>query len=150
MSDDRKPREIESRETEMRYEYTPASSLPDPNPDPKLVFRWIATHVMGTLDPINASKRFREGWEPCKAKDHPELHMVANKDGNVEIGGLMLCKMPRERAEARTRYYQQQNNSQMTSVDNNFMRNNDARMPLFAERKSEETRGSGFGKGNSR
>ena len=150
MTDPRTQREEESREMEGRYEYRPASALPDPKDDPKFSYRWVATHIMGALDPVNASKRFRDGWEPCKAKDHPELHIPGNKDGNVELGGLMLCRMPKERALARQRYYQQQNEAQMTSVDNNFMRNNDARMPLFSERKSEETRGSGFGKGNSR
>ena len=62
----------------------------------------------------------------------------------------MLCRMPKERAQARARYYEQQAEAQMTSVDNNFMRNNDARMPLFSDRQSETTRGTGFGKGNSR
>ena len=66
------------------------------------------------------------------------------------MGGLMLCRMPKERAVARKAYYERQNDAQMTSVDNNFMRNNDARMPLFAERKTEETRGAGFGKGSAR
>ncbi len=150
MATDRTPRDAESRDTETRYEYTPASALPDPKEDPNFVYRYIATHVMGTLDPMNASKRFRDGWEPVKVTDHPELKLLGTKEGNVEIGGLMLCRMPRERAKARERYYQQQNDAQMTSVDNNFMRNNDARMPLFSDRKSEETRGPGFGKGSSR
>lgn len=154
MADDRTPRELDSRDQDKRMEYTPASALPDPHPDPKFVYRWVATHVMGTLDPMNASKRFRDGWEPCKAKDHPELQILGNdkgnKDGNIEIGGLMLCRMPKERAQARARYYEQQADAQMVSVDNNFMRNNDARMPLFSEKNSETTRGAGFGKGNSR
>ena len=150
MATDRKARDEESREIEQRYEYTPASALPDPKQDPLFVYRWIATHVMGALDPMNASKRFRDGWEPVKAVDHPELHTMGNKEGNVEIGGLMLCRMPKERAVARKAYYERQNDAQMTSVDNNFMRNNDARMPLFAERKTEETRGAGFGKGSAR
>jgi len=150
MADTRTPRDIESRETEKRYEYTPSSALPDPKEDPNFVYRYVATHVMGTLDPMNASKRFRDGWEPCKAKDHPELFTQGNKDGNVEIGGLMLCRMPRERAVARKGYYEGQNTAQMTSVDNNFMRNNNAKMPLFSDKNSEVTRGSGFGKGNSR
>jgi hypothetical protein len=36
----------------------------------------------------------------------------------------------------------------MESVDNNFMRNNDARMPLFSDRKSTSTKGGGFGSGS--
>lgn len=150
MADERTPRDQVSRDKEKRYEYTPASALPDPKPDDKNVYRWIATHVMGALDPMNASKRFRDGWEPCKAADHPEIFVVGNKEGNIEIGGLMLCKMPKERAEARARYYQQQTEAQIASVDHNYMRNNDARMPLFSERQTETTRGAGFGKGNSR
>jgi len=65
----------------------------------------------------------------------------------VEIGGLMLCRMPEEQAKARDEYYEAQNRAQMDSVDNNFMRNNDPRMPLFSERDSRTSRGGGFGNG---
>lgn len=147
---DRTPREIASRDIEKRYEYVPASSLPEPKPDPMFAYRWVATHVMGALDPVNASKRFRDGWEPVKAVDHPELFLPGNADGNVEIGGLMLCRMPKERSLARQRYFDNQNALQMESVDGNFMKQNDARMPLFSERSSDVTRGAGFGKGSSR
>jgi hypothetical protein len=91
----------------------------------------------------------REGWEPVKAVDHPELMLPGNeKTGNVEIGGLMLCKMPAERARSRDDYYGRQAQAQMDSVDNHFMRNNDPRMPLFSDRKSSTTRGGGFGSGS--
>jgi hypothetical protein len=90
----------------------------------------------------------REGWEPVKAADHPELMLMGNeKTGNVEIGGLMLCKMPEENVSARNAYYESESRAQMDSVDNHYMRNNDPRMPLFSERKSSTTRGSGFGLG---
>jgi hypothetical protein len=112
------------------------------------VYRWIATHVLGEANPTNVSKKMREGWEPVKAEDHPELMLVGNaKTGNVEIGGLMLCKMLKEQAQARDEYYAQQAQDQMNSVDNHFMRNNDPRMPLFADRKSSTSRGAGFGSG---
>jgi hypothetical protein len=104
---------------------------------------------MGQAEVTNVSRKMREGWEPVKAEDHPELMMVGNeKTGNVEIGGLMLCKMLSEKAKARDEYYNQQAQNQMESVDNNFMRQNDPRMPLFAERKSTTTRGGGFGSGS--
>ena len=147
---ERTPRELTSRDKEKRYEYTPASSLPEPKADPMFAYRWVATHVLGTLDPVNASKRFRDGWEPCKAVDHPELYLPGNAEGNVEIGGLMLCRMPKERAQARQRYYAEQNDKQMESVDNTFMRGQDARMPLFAERNTQVERGGEFGRGSSR
>jgi len=59
------------------------------------------------------------------------------------IGGLMLCKAPVELVEDRTDYFNQQSKAQMQSVDNNFMRENDPRMPLFNERKTKVTFGSG-------
>lgn len=144
----RTPRDVVSREKSARAVYVPPSALPDPTPEPGYVYRWIATHVMGEAQNINVSNKMREGWEPVKAADHPELMLQGNeKTGNVEIGGLMLCKMPREMAQARDEYYAKQARAQMESVDNNFMRNNDPRMPLFADRKSTSTRG-GFGSGS--
>ena len=144
----RTPRDLVSREKSARSVYVPPSALPDPTPEPGYVYRWIATHVMGEAQNINVSNKMREGWEPVKAADHPELMLQGNeKTGNVEIGGLMLCKMPRELAQSRDEYYAKQAQRQMESVDNNFMRNNDPRMPLFADRKSSSTRG-GFGSGS--
>ena len=58
----------------------------------------------------------------------------------------MLCKMPEELYKSRSKYYNQQSNAQIEAVDNNLMRQNDPRMPLFKERKSTTSRGMGFGK----
>ena len=62
---------------------------------------------------------------------------------NVVIGGLLLCKAPKELVEERSDYYNSQTKSQMDSVDNNFMRENDPRMPLFNDRRSKVTFGTG-------
>jgi len=98
--------------------------------------------------PTNVSSKMRDGWVPVKAADHPELMLEGNASGNVEIGGLMLCKIQTERLMAMKEYYDTQAQNQMDSVDNHFMRNNDPRMPLFADRKSSSSRGSGFGTGS--
>jgi hypothetical protein len=149
MADNRQNRDIASREKTARYVYTPSSTLPDPTPEPGYVYRWIATHIMGQADPTNVSRKMRDGWVPVKAVDHPELMLEANeKTGNVEIGGLMLCKQPTEQAKARDDYFNKQAQDQMDSVDNHFMRNNDPRMPLFSDRKSTVSRGAGFGSGS--
>ena len=149
MAENRTPRDNASREKTARAVYVPPSALPDPTPEPGYVYRWVATHVLGEANPTNVSKKMREGWEPVKAEDHPELMLVGNaKTGNVEIGGLMLCKMLKEQAQARDDYYAQQAQDQMNSVDNHFMRNNDPRMPLFSDRKSSTSRGQGFGSGS--
>ena len=149
MAENRTPRDNVSREKQARAVYVPPTALPDPTPEPGYVYRWVATHVLGQHEPTNVSRKFRDGWEPVKAVDHPELMIVGSeKTGNVEIGGLMLCKMSAERARARDDYYEQQAQNQMDSVDNHFMRNNDPRMPLFSDRKSSASRGNGFGSGS--
>lgn len=149
MADNRTPRDLTTRDKNVRYVYTPSSKLPDPTPIPGMSFRWIATHVMSIADPTNVSRKRRDGWEPVKAADHPELMLEGNASGNVEIGGLMLCKMPTDRVEAMDEYYQRQNKAQMESVDNNFLKNQDPRMAtLFSERQSTSTRGNAFGTGS--
>jgi len=149
MAENRTPRDLVSRDKQTRYVYTPPTALPDPTPEPGYVYRWVATHVLGQAEPTNVSRKMRDGWEPVKAEDHPELMIAGNeKTGNVEIGGLMLCKMVAERARARDEYYDRQAQNQMDSVDNHFMRNNDPRMPLFADRKSSVSGGRGFGSGS--
>ena len=144
-------RDLATREKSVRYVYTPSSALPDPTPEPGWTYRWVSTALLGDEKVMmtNVSRKMRDGWVPVKAEDHPELMLVGNaKTGNVEIGGLMLCKMPTEKARARDEYFEDQARNQMESVDNHFMRNNDPRMPLFADRKSSSTRGSGFGSGS--
>jgi hypothetical protein len=149
MAENRTPRDLVSREKTARVVYVPPTNLPDPTPEPGYAYRWIATHVLGQADPNNVSRKMREGWVPVKAVDHPELMLMGNATtGNVEIGGLMLCKMLKELAVSRDEYYQNQAQNQMESVDNHFMRNNDPRMPLFSERKSTTSRGAGFGSGS--
>lgn len=146
MAEPRTPRDVVSRDKTTRAVYAPPSLLPDPTPQPGYVYRWIATHVLGQADPTNVSKKMREGWEPVKAADHPELMLAGNATtGNVEIGGLMLCKMPTELAKSRDEYYARQAEAQMESVDNHYMRNNDPRMPLFSEKNTKVERGFGSG-----
>jgi hypothetical protein len=148
MAENRLARELESRESAQRkQQWTPPQTLPAPTPQPGWVFRYIRTSTMGVADPQNTSAKFREGWEPCKAEDHPELmHMTdpnSRFKGNIEIGGLLLCKAPEELMKQRDDYYAMQAKSQIQSVDNNYMRLNDERMPLFNEKKTSVS----FGKG---
>jgi hypothetical protein len=121
--------------------------LPNPNPEPGYGFRWIRVSTLGTDDPMNVSSKLREGWEPVKASDHPEIQLMGGGKNrypdSIEIGGLILCKTPTEFIEQRDAYFRQQAEGQMSSVDNNLMRENDPRMPLFKERRSEVSFGRG-------
>ena len=144
----RTPRELESRERSARpAAWRPPETLPMPDPRPGWVHRYIRISTMGTADPSNISSKLREGYEPCRAVDYPELMLHATTDerfkGGIEIGGLLLCRIPEEFAKQREVYYNGLNKSQSESVDNNFLRENDPRMPLFSEKRSKVTFGTG-------
>jgi hypothetical protein len=143
-------RELDTREKSQRPQkrWTPPQLLPEPNPEPGYEFHWVRVSTQGNADATNISAKLREGYEPVKASEHPEIVLYgANPNArfpdSIEIGGLLLCKIPAEFHAQRNDYYTQQHNSQMQSVDNNFMRENDPRMPLFNERRTKVT----FGKG---
>jgi len=148
MAENRIDRELETRERAVRKKaWSRPEVLPSPNPEPGYEFHWVRVSTQGLVDATNVSSKLREGWEPVKASDHPEITIVAIEQerfkDNVVIGGLMLCKAPKEMVEDRNTYYNDQAQAQMRSVDNNLMRENDPRMPLFNERKTKVT----FGKG---
>ena len=141
-------RELDNRTVMQRpTAWRPPEVLPSPDPREGWSHRWIRTATMGTADPSNVSSKLREGYEPCKAEDYPELMMHATTEGrfkgNIEVGGLLLCRIPAEFLTQRAAYYANQNKAQMDSVDNNFLRESDPRMPLFSEKKSKVTFGSG-------
>lgn len=143
------PRDLETREqSERPKQWLPPQLLPDPNPEPGFAFRWIRISSRGQDDAPNLTGKLREGWEPVKASEHPEIRMFGLGQNripdSIEIGGLLLCKTPVEFTEQRDGYYRKQADAQMNSVDNTFMRESDPRMPLYKERKSTVTFGKGM------
>ena len=149
MTQNRQNRDAETREKTVRKKaWARPTVLPDPIPQDGYKFHWVRVSTMGQPDSTNISSKLREGWEPVRAEDHPEIFSDAVADArfkdNVIVGGLMLCKAPIELVAERTEYYENLTESQMRSVDQGLMRENDPRMPLFNDRKSKVT----FGKGN--
>ena len=148
MAENRINRELQTREkTARKKSWQRPETLPSPTPEDGYSYRWIRVSTQGNTDATNVSSKLREGWEPVKAEDHPEITLVTIENerfaDNVVIGGLMLCKAPTELVDERNDYYQTQTRSQMNAVDNNLMRENDPRMPLFNDRKTKVTFGNG-------
>ena len=140
----RDPRTLDTRDnTERKATWKRPSALPDPKPQEGVEFRWIRTSALGQSDMTNVSAKFREGWEPVKLEDHPELKILPDVDsrfkGNVEVGGLLLCKNSTEMMDSRRDYQQGQAKSQMQAVDNSFMKESDPRMPVLRPEKSTRT-----------
>jgi hypothetical protein len=141
-------RELESRAlTERPKRWMPPELLPEPDKQAGYEYRWIRVSMLGKQDGRNVSTKIREGWEPVKLQEQPQFKLLTDpttrfEDG-IEIGGLLLCKTPEEFVEQRKNYYANQNQLQAEAVDNNLMRQSDPRMPIFKERKSSTSFGTG-------
>ena len=149
-SQNRLDRVLDSRTATYRpTSWQAPEALPMPDERPGWKHRYVRLSTLGTADPSNISSKLREGYEPVKAEEYPELMMHAATEGRfkggIEIGGLLLCRIPAEFMDQRAKHFENLNKSQMDSVDNNFLRERDSRsnMALFADKKSNVTFGSG-------
>jgi hypothetical protein len=148
MAETRLQREFDNRSTTERPKaWMPASALPEPDKQPGYSYRWIRVASMGNADPKNVSSKMREGWEPVRIEEQPKFQMLTDPNSrfkdNIEVAGLLLCKIPTEFMDQRKAYYAKATKDNMDAVDNTFMRENDSRMPLFKEKRSTTS----FGKG---
>jgi len=146
MTEKRNNRDTEVREmAERPKQWRPPELLPEPDKEEGYEYRWIRVSMLNTPDPRNLSSKLREGWEPVRVEEQPKFKLLVDPDGrfkdNIEIGGLLLCKTPKEFVEQQQAYYAEQTRAQTDAVDNNLMRQSDARMPIFKESKSTVTVG---------
>ena len=142
-------REVESRTMEERpKQWMPAELLPEPDKEPGFAYRWVRVATLNAADPRNLSGKLREGWEPVTVEEQPTMKLLVDPNsryaGNIEIGGLLLCKTPTEFVQQRNASVQKVTDAQTRAVDNNLMRQSDPRMPIFNEKKSSTS----FGKGS--
>jgi len=149
MAENRIARELESRSNKERPKtWQPASTLPEPDKQPGYAYRWIRVSMVGQADASNVSSKLREGWEPVRIEEQPQFKMLVDPNSrfkdNIEVAGLLLCKIPEELMTQRRDYFARKNRAQIESVDNNFMRENDPRMPLFREKQSKTSFGKGL------
>ena len=147
MADTRIPREVSNRQQDERPKtWRPPELLPEPDKQAGYAYRWIRTSMLNNADPRNVSSKLREGWEPVTIEEQPKFKLLTDPtsrfEGSIEIGGLLLCKAPEELVQQRMEYENNQTAQQAEAVDNSFMRQNDARMPLFSEKKSTVTFGN--------
>jgi len=148
MAQNRLAREIEDRTAAERpKQWQPASALPEPDKQPGYAYRWVRVSTLNEADPRNMSAKMREGWEPVRIEEQPKFKLLVDPNSrfkdNIEVAGLLLCKIPEEFMEQRKNYFANKTKASTEAVDNNFMRESDPRMPLFRDRQSKTS----FGKG---
>lgn len=148
MATNRLQREIDNRtQAERPKQWQQPELLPEPDKQPGYAYRWIRISTLDQSDARNLSSKLREGWEPVRVEEQPQFALLVDPNSrykdSIEIGGLLLCKTPTEFVDQRNTYVQKQTDAQTLAVDNNLMRQSDARMPIFKEGRSDVS----FGKG---
>jgi len=148
IKDNKLTRELTTRAVQERpKQWMQPELLPEPDKQPGYNYRWIRVSTMNNADPRNLSAKLREGWEPVAIEEQPKFRLLADPQSrfkdNIEVGGLLLCKTPTDFVDQRNAHFAKVTQSQTDAVDNSFMRQSDARMPLFTEKKAS----SSFGKG---
>jgi hypothetical protein len=148
MATNRLQRELDNRtQAERPKQWQQPELLPQPDKQPGYAYRWIRVSTLEQNDARNLSSKLREGWEPVRVEEQPQFALLVDPNSrfkdSIEIGGLLLCKTPTEFVQQRNEYVQKQTDAQTLAVDNNLMRQSDARMPIFKEGRSDVS----FGKG---
>ena len=145
---ERTTREAKSRaNTQRRKPWAPPSKLDAPDAPIGFKHRWVRTALRGEDDLTNVHSKLREGWEPVRADEYPDMGdrypviQEGKNAGVIGVGGLMLCRIPEETVEERTEYYREQTRNQMKAVDENLMREQHPSMPFHNDRKSRVTFG---------
>ena len=148
MATNKLARELDTRMTAERpKQWQQPELLPEPDKQPGYSYRWIRISTLDQSDARNLSAKLREGWEPVSVEEQPQFSLLVDPNSRfkdkIEIGGLLLCKTPDEFVVQRNTHVQKQTDAQTLAVDNNLMRQSDARMPIFKEGRSDVS----FGKG---
>lgn len=137
--DARISRSAETRDTEVREgsSWLPRTSLPDPDPEPGWVFRWVRVGwgAKGGDDVSNVMARLREGWVVVRPEDQPNIARTLPRNGEgqdrIVIGEVMLAKFPEDYAKQRRAYYNKKSRQQALGVQSQLLNMQDARMPLL-------------------
>lgn len=129
--------------------WRPPGNIPTPEPMPGWTLGWKRVAMRGETDSTNWSQAMQEGWRPVAPEEQPTLGFLVNAvpgaaSDRLEIGGLVLCKIPREIAKQRADYYNNAAQQQVKSVDSQLKNDfaGDDRVELVNERRSS------FGSGN--
>lgn len=149
MSVDRKDREDETRESTMRVKaWKQPGEMPEIKKQTGYFYKWVRVSYGDKPDTRNMVSHRTQGFEAVRIEEQKHLADLVDSSSrfkdNIEYDGLLLMKQPLELRKQRNAFYAKQNDAQLASVDSNFMKESDSRMPLFKEARSKVS----FGKGN--
>ena len=102
--------------------WRPPGNIPDPDPQPGYTLAWKRVSMRGEVDSTNWSAAMQEGWRAVHPSEQPRLSYLVDAvpgaaSDRLEVGGLVLCKIPREVSAQREAHYNRVAKQQVNSVD---------------------------------
>lgn len=97
------------RERDDLDQWAPPSMLTLPPNDDQWVYRWVAEYVNGSYMTQRLMAAKRDGYEFVRIDELPEGFLVDEDmkgDGIARVGGLIMARMPRRKAQQRKAYYE--------------------------------------------
>ena len=146
MTDQKTSRAAVTRsKTERPKVYKPPSSLDAPPAPDGYRHRWIRAESVGFQDSKNIYGRLREGYELVRADEYKDSDYPTVTEGKyagvIGVGGLLLARIPEERAKARSAYQKSLSEGQDEAIENDLLKDQDKRMPIKVDRSSKHTFG---------
>lgn len=100
--------------------WAPPSMLTLPPNDDQWVYRWVSEYVNGSFMAQRLNNAKRDGYEFVRIDELPEGFIVDEDmkgDGLARVGGLIMARMPRRKAEMRKRYYERRSQEMLNGAN---------------------------------
>jgi|TARA_R100000541_G_scaffold51520_1_gene59028 hypothetical protein len=142
----RTSRASQTREkTSQKKVWTPPSSLDAPPAPDGYRHRWIRAETLGYNDTKNVAASLREGYELVRSDEYPDSDYPTSNDGKyagvIQVGGLLLARIPEEIALQIEAYYNKQTRDKDEAINNDLMKEKQSGMSFSSDSQSRVTFG---------
>jgi hypothetical protein len=107
--------------------------------------RWIRAETLGYNDTKNVAASLREGYELVRADEYPDGDFPTLNDGKfagvIQVGGLLLARIPEEIALQIEAYYNKQTQDKEEAINNDLMKEKQAGMRFSNDSQTRVTFG---------
>ena len=131
--------------TSHKKVWTPPSSLDAPPAPDGYRHRWIRAEKLGYNDTKNVAAYLREGYELVSSDEYPDSDYPTSNDGKyagvIQVGGLLLARIPEEIALQIEAYYNKQTQDKEEAINNDLMKEKQSGMSFSSDSQSRVTFG---------
>ena len=131
--------------SEKKKVWSPPSSLDAPTAPDGYRHRWIRAETLGYNDTKNVAASLREGYELVRADEYPDGDFPTLNDGKfagvIQVGGLLLARIPEEIALQIEAYYNKQTQDKEEAINNDLMKEKQSGMRFSNDSQTRVTFG---------